>query len=140
LLGTKPNIADPKSPNPSVDKEAATRDGLDCFYDFGSASCHLGDMPDRSGKRPKRERFDTPVTCPQCALNGTANWQESERGDLETTIKSVSDGFRIDRGTEIYCADCGVKAIVGRTVSRAEMKPRATQPRRQKNPDDGSPP
>lgn len=70
----------------------------------------------------KRERFVTPVTCPQCALNGSATWEESERGDLETIIKSVSDGFRIDRGTEIYCANCGVKAIVGRSLSRSEMK------------------
>ena len=72
--------------------------------------------------KAKRERFVTPVTCPQCALNGSANWEESELGDLETTIKSVSDGFRIGRDTEIYCADCGVKAIVGQTLSRSEMK------------------
>jgi len=70
----------------------------------------------------KRERFVTPVTCPQCALNGSATWEESERGDLETIIKSVSDGFRIDRGSEIYCTGCGVKAIVGRSLSRSEMK------------------
>jgi len=70
----------------------------------------------------KRERFVTPVTCPQCALNGSATWEESDRGDLETILKGVSDGFRIDRGTEIYCAGCGVKAIVGRTLSRSEMK------------------
>ena len=70
----------------------------------------------------KRERFVTPVTCPVCALNGSATWEESERGDLETIIKSVSDGLRIDHGTEIYCANCGVKAIVGRTRSRSEMK------------------
>ena len=73
-------------------------------------------------KRAKRERFVTPVTCPECALNGSANWEESERGDLETTIKSVSDGFRIEHGTEIYCTDCGVKATIGRTLSRSEMK------------------
>jgi len=78
--------------------------------------------PSKKNAKPKRERFVTPVTCPQCALNGSATWEESERGDLETTMKSVSDGFRIDRGTEIYCADCGVKAIVGRTLSRSEMK------------------
>lgn len=70
----------------------------------------------------KRERFVTPVTCPQCALNGSATWEESERGNLETTLKGVSDGFKIDGGQEIYCASCGVKAIVGRTVSRSEMK------------------
>jgi hypothetical protein len=70
----------------------------------------------------KREHFSTPLTCPQCALNGAATWEESARGDLETTIKSVSDGFRIDRAKAIYCAECGVKATVGRTLSRSEMK------------------
>jgi len=77
-----------------------------------------------SGREPvmtKRERFVTPVTCPQCALNGSATWEESERGDLETTLKGVSSGFKIDGGQEIYCAGCGVKAIVGRTLSRSEM-------------------
>jgi hypothetical protein len=78
-------------------------------------------MPDRSRKHPSRERFATPVTCPQCALNGSATWEESESGDLETAIKSVSDGFRIDLGKEIYCTNCGVKAIVGRTLSRSEI-------------------
>jgi len=42
----------------------------------------------------KRERLVTPVTCPECALNGSATWEESERGNLETTIKTISDGFR----------------------------------------------
>ena len=75
------------------------------------------------GRKPKRERFTTPVTCPECALNGYATWEESERGDLETTIKSVSDGFRIERsGTETYCAECGVKAKIGKSLSRSEMK------------------
>jgi Zn ribbon nucleic-acid-binding protein len=78
--------------------------------------------PSKKKSKAKRERFVTPVTCPQCALNGSAAWEESERGNLETTIKSVSDGFRIDRGTEIYCADCGVKATIGRTLSRSETK------------------
>ena len=70
----------------------------------------------------KRERFVTPLTCPECAVNGSATWEERERGDLETIIKSVSEGFRIDLGTEIYCVNCGVKANVGRTLSRSEMK------------------
>jgi hypothetical protein len=70
----------------------------------------------------RREHFVTSVTCPQCALNGSATWEESERGDLETTIKSISDGFRINAGTEIYCAECGVKATIGKTLSRSEMK------------------
>jgi len=70
----------------------------------------------------KRERFVTPVTCPQCAINGSATWEESERGDLETIIKGVSDGFRIGPDGEIYCVDCGVKAIIGQTLSRSEKK------------------
>jgi hypothetical protein len=71
----------------------------------------------------KRERFVTPVTCPECALNGSATWEESERGDLDTRIKSVSDGFMIGPGgSEINCADCGVKATIGKTLSRSEMK------------------
>jgi hypothetical protein len=70
----------------------------------------------------KRERFVTPVTCPQCALNGSATWEEDESGNLKTTIKSISHGFMIGPGTEIYCDDCGVTAIFGRTLSRSEIK------------------
>jgi hypothetical protein len=70
----------------------------------------------------KRERFVTSVTCPECALNGSATWEENESGNLETTIKSLSDGFRIGPATEIHCANCGVKARIGRTLSRSEMK------------------
>jgi hypothetical protein len=71
-------------------------------------------VPAQSKKKSKtkREHFVTPVPCPECALNGCATWEESKRGDLETTIKSISDGFGIDRGTEIYCADCGVRQIL----------------------------
>jgi len=74
----------------------------------------------------KRERFVTNVTCPECALNGSATWEEDESGNLKTTIKSLSHGFRIGPGTEIYCANCGVKAHIGRTLSRSEMKRPAT--------------
>jgi len=70
----------------------------------------------------KRERFVTPVTCPECALNGSATWEENESGDLETIIKNVSDGFRTHLDNEIHCVNCGVKAIAGRTSSRSEMK------------------
>jgi hypothetical protein len=62
----------------------------------------------------KRERFVTSVTCPECSLNGSATWEENETGNLETTIKSLSLGFRIGSDNEIVCADCGVKArIIG---------------------------
>ncbi len=70
----------------------------------------------------KREHFVTSVTCPQCALNGSATWEEHESGNLETGIKSLSHGFKIGPDTEIYCAACGVKTIIGRTLSRSEMK------------------
>jgi len=69
----------------------------------------------------KRERFVTPVTCPQCALNGSATWEEDESRNLETTIKSISHGFMIGPGAEIYCDSCGVKATFGRTLSRSEV-------------------
>jgi len=75
----------------------------------------------------KRERFVTNVTCPECALNGSATWEENESGNLETTIKSLSQGFRIGPGTEVHCVNCGVKALIGRTLSRCEMK-RPTTP------------
>ena len=77
----------------------------------------------------KRERFVTNVTCPQCALNGSATWEENASRNLETTINSVSQGFRIGPGTEIHCTNCGVKAFIGRTLSRSErsgMKGSAT--------------
>jgi hypothetical protein len=67
----------------------------------------------------KREQFVTPITCPECALNGTATWKE--RGDLETTIESLSAGFRQGPHGEIYCTGCGVKAIKGKTLCRSEM-------------------
>ena len=70
----------------------------------------------------KRERLVTPVTCPECALNGSATWEESERGNLETTIKTISDGFRVNAKGEIYCAECGVKAVGGRSLTHSEMK------------------
>ena len=70
----------------------------------------------------KRERFVTSVTCPECAQNGSATWEENQTGNLETTIKSLSQGFRIGPGTEIHCVSCGVKADIGRTLSRSEMK------------------
>ena len=65
----------------------------------------------------KLERFVTSVTCPVCALNRSATWEENERGNLETTIKNLSRGFGIGPGTEILCTNCGVKArIIGITV------------------------
>jgi Zn ribbon nucleic-acid-binding protein len=67
----------------------------------------------------KREQFVTPVTCPECALNGSATWKE--RGDLETTIEGVSEGFKDSPEGEIFCVHCGVKAIMGKTLSRSEM-------------------
>jgi hypothetical protein len=54
----------------------------------------------------KRERFVTSVTCPVRALNGSATWVENESGNLETTIRSLSHGFRICLGNEVRCVDC----------------------------------
>jgi Zn ribbon nucleic-acid-binding protein len=71
----------------------------------------------------KRERFVTPVTCPQCALNGSASWEEDEKGNLETAVKTLSSGFRLGPDTEIICVECGVKARIGRTLSQIEKKP-----------------
>jgi hypothetical protein len=77
----------------------------------------------------KRERFVASVTCPQCALNGSATLEENGSG--KTTIISQSRGFRIGPGYEIICSECGVKArIIGiasgtkRGVSRRPCKPR----------------
>jgi hypothetical protein len=69
----------------------------------------------------KRERFVTAVTCPECALNGSATWEENESGNLETTIKSLSHGFRIGPDNEIVCAECGVKARIIGIASGAKL-------------------
>ena len=70
----------------------------------------------------KREHVVTPVTCPECALNGSATWEEDEKGNLETTVKTLSPGFRVGSDSEIHCAECGVKARIGRTLSRSEKR------------------
>jgi hypothetical protein len=67
----------------------------------------------------KREHFVTPLTCPECALNGSATWEEDEKENLETTVK-ISPGFRAVSDSEIRCAECGVKAQVDQTLSRSE--------------------
>jgi hypothetical protein len=41
----------------------------------------------------KRERFVIYVTCPVCALRGSATWEVNESENLEMTIKSLSHGF-----------------------------------------------
>jgi hypothetical protein len=69
----------------------------------------------------KRERFVTAVTCPECALNGSATWEENESENLETTIKSLSHGFRIGPDNEIVCAECGVKARIIGIASGAKL-------------------
>jgi Zn ribbon nucleic-acid-binding protein len=65
----------------------------------------------------KRERFVTSVTCPECALTGSATWEENQSGNLETTIKCLSYGFRIGPDNEIICAECGVKARISGIAS-----------------------
>jgi Zn ribbon nucleic-acid-binding protein len=65
----------------------------------------------------KREPFPAAIKCPQCKRTGTAWWEEYENpvyagGDLGTTLKNVSAGFR-KSSNEAYCDDCDVKAIGG---------------------------
>jgi hypothetical protein len=71
----------------------------------------------------KLEHFITPVTCPECALNGSATWEEDEKGNLKTTVKILSPGFSVGPDSEIRCAECGVKAQTGQTLSRSEKRP-----------------
>ena len=65
----------------------------------------------------KRERFTTSINCPECRKTGTATWEENENsvysaGDLGTTLKGVSEGFRTSGGSG-YCVICGEKATGG---------------------------
>jgi hypothetical protein len=69
----------------------------------------------------KRERFVTSVTCPECALTGSATWEENQSGNLETTVKSLSHGFRIGPDNEIICAECGVKARISGIASGTKL-------------------
>ena len=71
----------------------------------------------------KREHFTTPLTCPECALNGSATWEEDEKGNLETTVKLLSPGFRVGPHSKIHCAECGVQAQTGQTLARSEKGP-----------------
>jgi hypothetical protein len=67
---------------------------------------------------PKPDHFMTVVTCPECGRTGTATWEENENSDdadTATVLKNVSNGFRSDSDVAIYCIDCVVNAIVGRT-------------------------
>src|ERR1700733_8591852 len=64
--------------------------------------------------------FITHVTCPECALNGSATWEEDEKGNLEATVRILSPGFTVGPGSEIDCVECGVKAQIGQTLSRSE--------------------
>jgi hypothetical protein len=68
----------------------------------------------------KGERFITNVLCPECGQSGSATWERDECAivsgrDVGTTLESVSEGFRAGTGGEIYCTNCGVEAISGRT-------------------------
>ena len=59
----------------------------------------------------KRERFVTSVTCPECALNGSATWEENESGNLETTIKSLPLGFKRKNSEPKWRFSDGVASI-----------------------------
>jgi Zn ribbon nucleic-acid-binding protein len=71
----------------------------------------------------KREHFITHVTCPECALNGSATLEDDEKGNLETTVKILSPGFTVGPDSEIHCVECGVKAQIGQTLSPSEKRP-----------------
>ena len=66
---------------------------------------------------PKRETFQSQLTCSSCGRIGTAKWSENEnpvygRG-LDRTLESVSDGFERTQSTDssgdpvIVCESCG---------------------------------
>jgi hypothetical protein len=71
----------------------------------------------------KREQSVTLVTCPVCALNGSATQVEIEAGNTKPTIKSPVFGFRIDPDSEIQYANRGVTAdIVGIPIDTNKTK------------------
>ena len=43
-------------------------------------------------------------------INGSATWEEDEKGNLKTTVKILSSGLSVGPESEIRCAECGVKA------------------------------
>jgi uncharacterized Zn finger protein (UPF0148 family) len=64
------------------------------------------------------ERFVAYVVCPKCGQTGAAVWEKSEdpvwrRGEWDTTVTRVSEGFRPGRAGQIFCAVCEVEAVVG---------------------------
>lgn len=65
-----------------------------------------------------RERFIAYVVCPKCGQKGAAVWEENEdpvfqRGDWNTALTRVSEGFRVVAAGKIFCAACDVEAGVG---------------------------
>jgi hypothetical protein len=42
-------------------------------------------------------------------INGSATWEEDEKGNLKTTVKILSSGLSVGPESEIRCAECGVK-------------------------------
>jgi hypothetical protein len=69
----------------------------------------------------KAEQFISVVTCPECGRTGTATWEKDENpnasqdDDEGMLLEGVSDGFRFDLDSKIYCVDCGVEAMTGRS-------------------------
>lgn len=66
---------------------------------------------------PRRERFIAYIVCPKCEREGAAIWEESEepvyrRGEWDTTLTRVSDGFVTGRKGKILCLACNVEVVV----------------------------
>lgn len=69
-----------------------------------------------------RDRFGANLRCPKCGHTGEVKFSEAEgfaylRGNRETTVEALSDGFKIVEEktwlatVDIYCEKCDVSAL-----------------------------
>jgi hypothetical protein len=77
-------------------------------------SLSFDDIQNIERNMAKREQCETAVVCPNCKKIGTVRWEENKnsfrhRAELGTTLKSVSSGFRVGKGTEIFCTTCNIR-------------------------------
>ncbi len=61
----------------------------------------------------RREEYEISITCPRCGKRGTSTREENENpyyrgGRFDSVPHSVSDGFRIEKGSEIFCTTCNI--------------------------------
>lgn len=73
-----------------------------------------------------RDNFSVPLLCPKCHREGTADLSQADgwafvKGNRETSIESMPEGFKAVEGSNRYtadmdiaCADCGVSAVAPR--------------------------